>query len=143
MIVISGTFGGTGSISGYANPTTYYVIGTPSTTTAQLSATPGGGAITSSAGTPSGLTYILTTGAVITVPGPNPGFTYATATGLIAQIDPAFSTAPTTNWRSIIDTSIESAESLLRMNATNHRAASANISPMNKNQNIGLDCYKI
>ena len=143
VIVISGTFGGTGSISGYANPTTYYVIGTPSSTTAQLSATPGGGAVTSTAGTPSGLTYILTTGAVITVPGPNPGFTYATATGLIAQIDPAFSTAPTTNWRSIIDTSIESAESLLRMNATNHRAASANISPMNKNQNIGLNSVNV
>lgn len=57
-VTISGTYGGTGSITGYANPTTYYVIVTNGTTTFQLSATLGGSAITTTAGTPTGLTYV-------------------------------------------------------------------------------------
>ena len=56
-VTISGTFGGTGSISGYANPTTYYIITTNGSTTFTLSATAGGAAITTTAGTPTGLTY--------------------------------------------------------------------------------------
>ncbi len=58
-VVISGTFGGTGSISGYANPTTYYVIATNGSTTFTLSATLGGAAVTTVAGTPTGVTYTL------------------------------------------------------------------------------------
>jgi hypothetical protein len=58
-IVLSGTYGGTGSISGYTNPTTYYIIATNGATTFTLSATPGGGAITTTAGTPTGITYTL------------------------------------------------------------------------------------
>jgi hypothetical protein len=54
---ISGTFGGTGSITGYVNPTTYYIIATNASTTFTLSATLGGAAITTTAGTPTGLTY--------------------------------------------------------------------------------------
>lgn len=54
---ISGTYGGTGSISGYVNPTTYYIIATNASTTFTLSATLGGAAITTTAGTPTGLTY--------------------------------------------------------------------------------------
>ena len=54
---ISGTYGGTGSISGYINPTTYYIIATNASTTFTLSATLGGAAITTTAGTPTGLTY--------------------------------------------------------------------------------------
>ena len=60
QLTISGTYGGTGSISGYASPTTYYIIATNGTTTFTLSATPGGSAITTTAGTPTGLTYGLT-----------------------------------------------------------------------------------
>ena len=56
-ILITGTFGGTGSITGYVNPTTYYVIATTATTNFTLSATPGGTAITTTTGTPTGLTY--------------------------------------------------------------------------------------
>lgn len=56
-VVIAGTLGGTGSITGYTNPTTYYIIATNGSTTFQLSATLGGGNITTTAGTPTGVTY--------------------------------------------------------------------------------------
>jgi len=56
-LTISGTFGGTGSISGYINPTTYFITATNASTTFTLSATLGGGPITTTAGTPTGLTY--------------------------------------------------------------------------------------
>jgi hypothetical protein len=56
-ITISGTYGGTGSIVGYVNPTTYYIIVTNGSTTFTLSATSGGPAITTTIGTPTGLTY--------------------------------------------------------------------------------------
>jgi hypothetical protein len=56
-IVISGTLGGTGTISGYSNPTTYYIIATNGSTTFTLSTSLGGPAITTTVGTPTGLTY--------------------------------------------------------------------------------------
>jgi hypothetical protein len=56
-VTISGTFGGTGSITGYVSGTTYYVITTNGSTTFTLSATLGGTALTTTAGTPTGLTY--------------------------------------------------------------------------------------
>lgn len=65
-IVLSGTYGGTGSITGYTNPKTYYIIATNGTTTFTLSASLGGGAITTTAGTPTGITYTL---AILPVPG--------------------------------------------------------------------------
>ena len=49
---VSGAYSGTGSISGYTSPSTYYIIATNGTTTFTLSATPGGAAITTTAGTP-------------------------------------------------------------------------------------------
>ena len=64
-IKISGTFGGTGSITGYTDPTTYYIIATNGTTTFTLSATAGGSAITTTAGTPTGLTYTQTVGGLV------------------------------------------------------------------------------
>ena len=60
-ITISGTFGGTGSITGYANPTTYYIVATNGSTTFTLSTTAGGSGVTTTAGTPTGLTYTLST----------------------------------------------------------------------------------
>jgi len=60
-ITISGTFGGTGSITGYANPTKYYIIATNGSTTFTLSTTAGGSGVTTTAGTPTGLTYTLST----------------------------------------------------------------------------------
>lgn len=60
-ITISGTLGGTGTITGYTNPKTYYIIsitGSGSSVTGfTLSASLGGAAITTTAGTPTGLTY--------------------------------------------------------------------------------------
>jgi hypothetical protein len=65
-VTISGVFGGTGSITGYVNPTTYFIIATNGTTTFTLSATSGGSAITTTAGTPTGLTYRVTTNFILT-----------------------------------------------------------------------------
>jgi len=56
-IVISGTLTGSGTITGYTNPKTYYVIATNGTTSFTLSASLGGGAITTTAGTTAGLTF--------------------------------------------------------------------------------------
>jgi hypothetical protein len=54
-VIVSGTL--TGTATGVVTGTTYYVIGTPTTTTAQLSATPGGAGITTTAGTTTGLVF--------------------------------------------------------------------------------------
>lgn len=56
-IKISGTLSGSGSITGYTNPKTYYIIATNGTTTFTLSETVGGSAITTTAGTTTGLTF--------------------------------------------------------------------------------------
>lgn len=64
-IVISGAFGGTGSITGYSNPTTYLISATNGTTTFTLTTTTGA-AIVTTAGTPTGLTYTKAT-AIINV----------------------------------------------------------------------------
>jgi hypothetical protein len=59
-VTISGTAGGTGSITGYSNPTTYYIIATNESTTFTLSETLDGAAVVTTIGTPTGLTYTLT-----------------------------------------------------------------------------------
>ena len=61
FVSISGTLGGTGTITGYANPTTYLISATNGSTTFTLvttAATPA--AIVTTAGTPTGLTYTVT-----------------------------------------------------------------------------------
>lgn len=60
-VVISGTFGGTGSITGYANPTTYRISATNGSTTFTL-VSAAGAAIVTTAGTPAGLTYTIGVG---------------------------------------------------------------------------------
>ena len=60
-VVISGAFGGTGSISGYTNSITYYIIATNGSTTFTLSSSFSGSAITTTPGTPTGLTYTIPT----------------------------------------------------------------------------------
>jgi len=57
-VTISGTFGGTGSITGYVNPTSYLISETNGTTTFKLT-TLSGAAVVTTAGTPTGLTYKL------------------------------------------------------------------------------------
>ena len=59
-VTISGTLGGGGGITGYSNPTTYRISVTNGSTTFTLTTT-GGTALTTSAGTPTGLTYSLLT----------------------------------------------------------------------------------
>jgi hypothetical protein len=63
-LTISGTYGGTGSITGYTNPTNYTVSATDgvSTFTLKTTATPGSVAIVTTAGTPTGLSYVVTLG---------------------------------------------------------------------------------
>lgn len=61
-VTISGTFGGTGSITGYANPTSYLISETNGSTTFKLT-TLSGVAVVTTAGTPTGLTYRLFGGA--------------------------------------------------------------------------------
>jgi hypothetical protein len=56
-LTISGTLGGTGSITGYTNPTTY-ILASVTTTSATLTTT-AGAAVVTTAGTPTGLTYTL------------------------------------------------------------------------------------
>lgn len=58
---ISGTFGGTGSITGYSDPTFYRVSATNGTTSFTL-ISEAGAALTTTAGTPTGLTYNLLAG---------------------------------------------------------------------------------
>lgn len=65
---ITGTFGGTGSITGYSSGTVYYLIATNGSTTFTLSTTIGGAAITTTAGTPTGLTYTLGVGSTYLLP---------------------------------------------------------------------------
>ena len=56
-ITISGTFGGSGSISGYSSPTTYYVSAVNATAKTFTLQTMGQAALTTTAGAPTGLTY--------------------------------------------------------------------------------------
>ena len=57
-IFITGTLGGTGSITGYSSSgTLYYIIATNGTSTATISTTVAGSGVTTTAGTPTGLTY--------------------------------------------------------------------------------------
>ena len=58
-VTVSGTALGSGSIVGYTNPTTYYIIATNTINQFTLSATLGGPAVTTVAGTTTGLTFTL------------------------------------------------------------------------------------
>jgi hypothetical protein len=57
VVSVSGTLTGNATITGYTNPTTYYVIGTNGTTTFQLAATYNGSNIATAAGNTRGLTF--------------------------------------------------------------------------------------
>jgi len=56
-VVLSGTESGTGSISGYSNPTTYYVVDTNGVDEFTLSTTPTGNGVTTTVGTVTGLNF--------------------------------------------------------------------------------------
>ena len=57
ILTASGTFTGNATITGYSDPTTYFVINTNGTTTFQLSATQGGANIATAAGNTRGITF--------------------------------------------------------------------------------------
>ena len=57
ILTASGTFTGNATITGYTDPTTYFVIGTNGTTTFQLAASQGAGNIVTAAGNTRGLTF--------------------------------------------------------------------------------------
>jgi hypothetical protein len=56
-MTISGTNGGNATISGYTDPTTYYIISTNQSTEFVLSATEGGANVTTTTGSTTGLTF--------------------------------------------------------------------------------------
>jgi hypothetical protein len=64
-VTVAGTLVGTATITGYSNPTTYYIITTDGSTTFTLSAIAGGSAISTTAGTTTGLTFTLNRGAIV------------------------------------------------------------------------------
>jgi hypothetical protein len=57
-ITISGSQLGTGSITGYTSPATYYITGTDQTSSFVLSATPGGANVITVAGSTTGMTFV-------------------------------------------------------------------------------------
>jgi len=75
-VTIAGTFGGTGSITGYTDPKTYFIITTNGTTTFTLSETLAGPAIVTTAGTPTGLTYTIPSYVQMNVTSTTYGLTY-------------------------------------------------------------------
>ena len=98
-VAISGTLGGSGTITGYTNPSLYLISVTNGTTTFTLT-TVTGGAIVTTAGTPTGLTYVV--GASVSdiigqqivqggtdVPGRrvNLGYSVNTGTGTVPGLD--------------------------------------------------------
>jgi len=86
-VTISGTLGGGGSITGYANPTTYRISATNGSTTFTLTTT-GGTAIVTSAGTPTGLTYSL--------------LTFISGSQTITSITPSYVTISSTAYTRIV-----------------------------------------
>ena len=87
-ITITGTYGGTGSISGYSTGTQYFIVATNGSTTFTLSTTSGGGGVTTTAGTPTGLTYTLQT--------------FISSSQTIASITPSYVTISATPYTRIV-----------------------------------------
>lgn len=56
-VVVAGTNSGTGTITSYSDPTTYYIVDTNGSTIFQLSTTEGGSNVVTTAGTTTGLTF--------------------------------------------------------------------------------------
>jgi hypothetical protein len=88
LFTVSGTLDGnaTGSISGYSNPTTYYVINTNGTTTLQLSTTYSGANIVTVAGNTTGLTFNLASSTTAKSGADIATFTNGTGNLTLAQV---------------------------------------------------------
>jgi hypothetical protein len=87
IINVSGTLTGNATITGYANPTTYYVIATNGTTTFQLAASESAANIVTVAGNTRGLTF--SEAASTTVKSGADPVTWTNTTGnlTLAQVD--------------------------------------------------------
>lgn len=75
---LSGTFGGTGSITGYTDPKSYYIIATNGSTTFTLSASYNGAAVTTTVGTPTGLIWAIAPPTIVGYVNPSVGVISAT-----------------------------------------------------------------
>jgi len=86
IITAAGTFTGNATITGYTDPTTYFVINTNGTTAFQLSATEAGPNIATAAGNTSGLTF--SEAVSTTAKSGADGVTFANGTGdlTLAQV---------------------------------------------------------
>jgi hypothetical protein len=68
-VTVSGTESGTGVITGYTDPTTYFIVGTNQSSNFVLSATEGGANIITTAGSTTGLTFVASGSAFPPVTG--------------------------------------------------------------------------
>jgi hypothetical protein len=86
ILTVSGTLTGNATITGYSNPTTYYVIGTNGTTTFQLAASYNAANIVTAAGNTRGLTF--SEAVSTTAKSGADGVTFANGTGdlTLAQV---------------------------------------------------------
>jgi hypothetical protein len=87
VVSVSGTLTGNATITGYTNPTTYYVINTNGTTTFQLAATYNGSNIATAAGNTRGLTF--SDAISTTAKSGADGVTFSNGTGdlTVAEVD--------------------------------------------------------
>jgi len=121
-ITITGTYGGTGSITGYTSGNSYFITATNGTTQVTLSATYGGGPLTTSAGTPTGLTYTVITPIIsnVTIVSITPAFVSIGGVShtriLMSNAPQVVSGAGSTNSMSVRITAAGSAASLTRTN---------------------------
>ena len=86
LVSVSGTLTGNATITGYANPTTYYVIDTNGTTTLQLSTTYNGANIVTVAGNTRGLTFSLASSTTAKSGADIATFTNGTGNLTLAQV---------------------------------------------------------
>jgi hypothetical protein len=86
LVSVSGTLTGNATITGYTDPTTYYVIDTNGTTTLQLSTTYSGANIVTVAGNTRGLTFSLASSTTVKSGADIATFTNGTGNLTLAQV---------------------------------------------------------
>ena len=86
VLTVSGALTGNATITGYSNPTTYYVINTNGTTTFQLAATYNGSNIATAAGNTRGLTFSEATSTTAKSGADGVTFTNGTGDLTLAQV---------------------------------------------------------
>ncbi|MEI6422811.1 MAG: hypothetical protein WCP55_11365 [Lentisphaerota bacterium] len=87
LVTVSGTNAGTGTISGYANPTNYFVIATTNGNAFTLSSTTGGANIVTTAGSTTNLVFTLATSTTVKSGAEPATWTNATGNITLAQVN--------------------------------------------------------